>query len=608
MADAEKRADAEKCAVRDRFDDPMAHYMSSVHASDAHPMLEDVDDDPHAVSNSSRSKRTSDDHDDRKHKRHKHKHHKHKHHKHRNKSGETHKETHKHKKSRRAEKDKQRSRPDARISSNSSDRGSDGSNRSSTKPDRSSSPDIGPPLPSTEPEIGPPMPPPGAALDASEKTDYRPTHEAFSSLGAAWAKEGSRLTQPRDGANHGASAAARVLRCLVCGVDSSGEATFMQHLCGSRHKGVNQGCTGFAGLAPNSTGRIPPLVNEVLRAAAIRLGVDPDGSSGPSDGSAAAEAATEPPLPPWAPPSRSVHLSAKVEAEVTLALAAPTAPSASSLSASASLGSGAPTEDPLARLYQSKGVATAATAQGPQGPQPTGGAAATSARAPPPPAARRRALPPPPRVVAGGGPCAAVRQSLPVAHARAELLAALAEPACIVEGETGSGKTTQVPQFVLEAAAERGARVNVIVTQPRRISAIGVADRVATERGERVGSGAVGYAVRGESRQCADTCLLFCTTGVLLRMLEEDTHLAAVTHVLVDEVRQRSPKECRLHASRAQQCRLASPRGIAISRTRLQACVHPLPYEARPCMCVHALAVPGTRAYRRGRLPDAHAA
>ena len=72
-----------------------------------------------------------------------------------------------------------------------------------------------------------------------------------------------------------------------------------------------------------------------------------------------------------------------------------------------------------------------------------------------------------------------------------------------------------MPQYLLEEASERGARVNVIVTQPRRISAIGVADRVAAERGERVGGGAVGYAVRGESRQSSETCLLFCTTGVL---------------------------------------------------------------------------------------------
>ena len=60
---------------------------------------------------------------------------------------------------------------------------------------------------------------------------------------------------------------------------------------------------------------------------------------------------------------------------------------------------------------------------------------------------------------------------------------------------------------------------------------------MATWQGERVGEGAVGYAVRGESRQSPGvTSLLFCTTGVLLRMLEEDATLSNVTHVLVDEV------------------------------------------------------------------------
>ena len=120
------------------------------------------------------------------------------------------------------------------------------------------------------------------------------------------------------------------------------------------------------------------------------------------------------------------------------------------------------------------------------------------------------------------------------------MLAALREPASLVEGETGSGKTTQVAQYVLEDAAETGRPVYIICTQPRRISAIGVADRVAAERGERVGAGAVGYSIRGESRTCADTRLLFCTTGVLLRRLEEDPQLAGVTHVLVDEVHERT--------------------------------------------------------------------
>jgi HrpA-like RNA helicase len=80
---------------------------------------------------------------------------------------------------------------------------------------------------------------------------------------------------------------------------------------------------------------------------------------------------------------------------------------------------------------------------------------------------------------------------------------------------------TQVPQFLLEeaVAAGGGGACNIVCTQPRRISAIGVAERVAAERGERVGE-SVGYSIKGEQRQSAHTRLLFCTVGILLRRLQ----------------------------------------------------------------------------------------
>ncbi|KAJ2389215.1 helicase, partial [Coemansia sp. RSA 2603] len=136
----------------------------------------------------------------------------------------------------------------------------------------------------------------------------------------------------------------------------------------------------------------------------------------------------------------------------------------------------------------------------------------------------------------------ATRRTLPAHAQRDEIVRLVASHRCtVVTGATGCGKTTQVPQFLLDAALTQRQHARIICTQPRRISAIGVAQRVSEERAEtNLGTGLVGYAVRGESRQSADTRLLFCTTGVLLRMLHDDAALRGVTHVICDEVHERS--------------------------------------------------------------------
>ncbi|KAF0286786.1 putative ATP-dependent RNA helicase DHX57 [Amphibalanus amphitrite] len=111
----------------------------------------------------------------------------------------------------------------------------------------------------------------------------------------------------------------------------------------------------------------------------------------------------------------------------------------------------------------------------------------------------------------------------------------------IVSGMTGCGKSTQVPQFLLDhwLSADSTSDVSLVCTQPRRISAIGVAERVAQERTEKVGN-TVGYQIRLESKMSSWTRLLFCTTGILLRRLEASHTLEGVTHVIVDEVHERS--------------------------------------------------------------------
>ncbi|KAF5733174.1 ATP-dependent RNA helicase putative isoform 1 [Tripterygium wilfordii] len=138
------------------------------------------------------------------------------------------------------------------------------------------------------------------------------------------------------------------------------------------------------------------------------------------------------------------------------------------------------------------------------------------------------------------------RAALPIAGLKGDILQLLKETnVLVVCGETGSGKTTQVPQLILDDMIEsgRGGYCNIICTQPRRIAAISVAERVADERCETSpGSddSLVGYQVRLDSARNVKTKLLFCTTGILLRKIAGDKNLTGVTHVIVDEVHERS--------------------------------------------------------------------
>ncbi|KAF9982153.1 hypothetical protein BGZ65_003180 [Modicella reniformis] len=134
------------------------------------------------------------------------------------------------------------------------------------------------------------------------------------------------------------------------------------------------------------------------------------------------------------------------------------------------------------------------------------------------------------------------RQKLPAWGYKDRLVQAIKDNAVVIVcGETGCGKTTQVPQFILDSWIQEsiGEFANIVCTQPRRIAAIGVAERVAAERCTDIGQ-QVGYAIRGENKSSRNTKLLFCTTGILLRRLHSDPDLQNVTHVMVDEVHERS--------------------------------------------------------------------
>ncbi|VDO88999.1 unnamed protein product [Schistosoma curassoni] len=132
------------------------------------------------------------------------------------------------------------------------------------------------------------------------------------------------------------------------------------------------------------------------------------------------------------------------------------------------------------------------------------------------------------------------RAQLPVNPYRASILEAVRRnKVTIIRGETGCGKTTQIPQFILDSYLESGigAECSILVTQPRRISAISLAERIAYERGETVGT-SVGYCVRFETVYPRPYgSILFCTVGTMARKMEGG--LRGVSHVIVDEIHER---------------------------------------------------------------------
>ncbi|KFQ95807.1 ATP-dependent RNA helicase A, partial [Nipponia nippon] len=132
------------------------------------------------------------------------------------------------------------------------------------------------------------------------------------------------------------------------------------------------------------------------------------------------------------------------------------------------------------------------------------------------------------------------RETLPVKNFESEILDAIRHNSVVViRGATGCGKTTQVPQYILDEyiKTNRAAECNIVVTQPRRISAVSVAERVSYERGEEPGQ-SCGYSVRFESvLPRPHASVMFCTVGVLLRKVEAG--IRGISHVIVDEIHER---------------------------------------------------------------------
>jgi len=138
------------------------------------------------------------------------------------------------------------------------------------------------------------------------------------------------------------------------------------------------------------------------------------------------------------------------------------------------------------------------------------------------------------------------RANLPIAAYRSLITSTIEDSQCMVLcGETGCGKSTQVPSFILEHGMRKGRNVKIFCTEPRRISAISLAQRVSQELGEQPNAcgtrnSLVGYSIRLDSAVSASSRIIYATTGIVLRMLEGKESLADCTHIIIDEVHERS--------------------------------------------------------------------
>lgn len=138
----------------------------------------------------------------------------------------------------------------------------------------------------------------------------------------------------------------------------------------------------------------------------------------------------------------------------------------------------------------------------------------------------------------------AVRESLPVFQVREQFLElAASNQVIVVVGETGSGKTTQLPQYLYEAGytapSADGKPRKIGCTQPRRVAATSVAARVAEEVGCRIGT-TVGYSVRFDDKSSAETEIKYVTDGMLLREFLTDPLLSSYSALMIDEAHERT--------------------------------------------------------------------
>lgn len=128
--------------------------------------------------------------------------------------------------------------------------------------------------------------------------------------------------------------------------------------------------------------------------------------------------------------------------------------------------------------------------------------------------------------------------ALPITARRDDIAEAIRDhQVVVIAGETGSGKTTQIPKICLELG--RGVLGKIGHTQPRRIAARSVAERIAHELDEKIGQH-VGYAIRFDDRVSEDTCIKLMTDGILLAEIQRDRYLREYDTIIIDEAHERS--------------------------------------------------------------------
>ncbi|XP_049467979.1 ATP-dependent RNA helicase TDRD9 isoform X4 [Panthera uncia] len=129
---------------------------------------------------------------------------------------------------------------------------------------------------------------------------------------------------------------------------------------------------------------------------------------------------------------------------------------------------------------------------------------------------------------------------LPINRCKDEVISLIeSNSVVIIHGATGSGKSTQLPQYILDHYVQRSAYCNIVVTQPRKIGATSIARWISKERAWTLG-GLVGYQVGLEKIATEDTKLIYMTTGVLLQKIVSAKSLVEFTHIFVDEVHERT--------------------------------------------------------------------